>query len=157
VKYVISITVTSSGGIFTIDTSGPADFLWAENPVVNRVIIQSGPLRDALSELEWWGNSLQLMMSPNAPHMQIMSNGDHGSCAISFPADCEIFDEYRCREMRAEVYKSQWIQCVFKALSLSEKACLRMNSNGMLSVQLMIRDESPVTTFVEFLLCADGA
>jgi hypothetical protein len=62
-----------------------------------------------------------------------------------------------CREIRTEAYKTQWIQCIFKALSLSEKACLRMNANGMLSVQLMIRDDSPVTTFVEFLLCADDS
>jgi hypothetical protein len=147
--------VSSSGGIHTIDTCGPTDFLWAESPVINRVIIQSAPLREALSELEWWGNILELCMSPNAPYMQMSSKGDHGSCAISFPSDCESFDEYMCREIRTEAYKTQWMQCIFKALGLSEKACLRMNSNGMLSVQLMIRDDSPVTTFVEFLLSAD--
>ncbi len=85
------------------------------------------------------------------------SKGDHGSCAISFPSDCDSFDEYMCREIRTEAYKTQWMQSIFKALSLSEKACLRMNANGMLSVQLMIRDASPVTTCVEFLLCADDS
>ena len=147
--------MSSSGGIYTIDTCGPTDFLWADNPVINRVIIQSAPLKEAMSELEWWGNSLELIMSPNSPHMQLSSSGDHGSCAISFPSDCESFDEYICRELRTEVYKTQWMQCIFKALGLSEKTCLRMNSSGMLSVQLMIRDDSPVTTFVEFLLCAE--
>jgi hypothetical protein len=45
---------------------------------------------------------------------------------------------------------------MYKGVSLSEKACVRVNENGMLSIQLMIRDGHPVTTFVEFLVCADA-
>ena len=45
----ICLLVTSSGGIYTVDTCGPTDFCWAEHPVVNRVIIQSAPLKDAFS------------------------------------------------------------------------------------------------------------
>mmetsp|Transcript_17898 Transcript_17898/g.49570 ORF Transcript_17898/g.49570 Transcript_17898/m.49570 type:complete len:285 (-) Transcript_17898:111-965(-) len=147
--------VSSSGGIYTIDTCGPTDFCWAANPAVNRIIVQSSSIKELLTELEWWGNHVEVLMSPDPPHFRLASTGDHGSCSMCFPSSCEIFDEFACRETQTEIYKSQWVQCVFKALGLSEKACLRMNSIGMLNIQLMIRDNSPVTTFVEFLLCAN--
>ena len=139
-----------------MDTLGPSDFLWEDHPIANRVIIQALQLKDALTELEWWGNVLELVMSPNAPYMQMTSKGDHGSLSIAFPSDCESIDEFQCKETRKEGYKMSWMQCMFKALGLSDKACMRMNSNGMLSVQLMIRDDSPVTTFVEFLMCSNS-
>ena len=40
-----------------------------------------------------------------------------------------------------------------KALSLAEKVCIRLGQSGMLQTQLMIKDESRITTFVEFLIC----
>lgn len=83
------------------------------------------------------------------------SKGDQGTCTIEIPGDCEVFDDSECTADTREEYRFSLLQGVMKALSLADKACLRVNSNGMLSVQLMIRDESPEPTFVEFLVCAD--
>ena len=44
-------------------------------------------------------------------------------------------------------------QPLIKALQMAEKVCLRLGNSGMLQTQLMIKDESRITTFVEFLIC----
>eukprot|EP00282_Hemiselmis_andersenii_P003381 CAMPEP_0114178728 /NCGR_PEP_ID=MMETSP0043_2-20121206/38698_1 /TAXON_ID=464988 /ORGANISM="Hemiselmis andersenii, Strain CCMP644" /LENGTH=261 /DNA_ID=CAMNT_0001277159 /DNA_START=44 /DNA_END=829 /DNA_ORIENTATION=- len=116
----------------------------------------ANPLRDALSELDWWGGTLTLEMSTGTPTLRMYSKGEMGGCVIEFPPECDPFDECACTEDTREDYRFSLLQCVLKALALSDKACLRVNRIGMLSVQLMIRNDSPVTTFVEFLICADA-
>lgn len=71
-------------GVNTIDCGDPSDFLWAESSLVNRIIMQASPLKDALSELDWWGSELMVEMStsgnptvpplpPNPPQASCLS------------------------------------------------------------------------------------
>jgi len=46
---LILFAVSSSGGIYTIDTCGPTDFCWAANPAVNRIIVQSSSIKELLT------------------------------------------------------------------------------------------------------------
>mmetsp|Transcript_32690 Transcript_32690/g.83666 ORF Transcript_32690/g.83666 Transcript_32690/m.83666 type:complete len:174 (-) Transcript_32690:811-1332(-) len=123
--------VLSSSGVSTMDCGDPADFLWNEHPVVNKTILQANPLRDALSELDWWGGTLTLEMSCSTPTLRMSSKGDQGGCVFEFPPDCDPFDECACTEDTREDYRFSLIQSIQKALALSDKACLRVNRNGM--------------------------
>lgn len=141
--------VVSKGGVYTQETEEPADYCWAQSSLVSRMIVQSVALKEALQELDWWGEALGLALSSNPPNLRLTSRGHHGTCEIDFPASSEAVDEFSCSRDSAATYRFTLVQTVFKALALSEKACLRVNEAGMLSMQLMIRDETSVTTFVE--------
>ncbi|KAJ1464682.1 Rad1/Rec1/Rad17, partial [Baffinella frigidus] len=141
--------VVSKGGIHTQEVEEPADFCWAQSSLASRMIVTSVALKEALQELEWWGEALNLSLTADEPHVRMTSKGQHGTCEIEFAASSEAVQEFECEKASAMSYRFTLVATVFKALSLSEKACLRVNEAGMLSMQLMIKDETAVTTFVE--------
>jgi len=129
--------VQSMSGVSTIDSGEPSDFLWDDSPLVNRIILQAQALKDALSELDWWGPVLILEMATSgSPTMRMTSKGDQGTCTMELSGGCECFDDTSCTEDTCEEYRFSLLQGVLKALHFADKACLRVNRNGMLSVQV---------------------
>jgi len=148
--------MVSSSGISTAESEDPIDFCFTDNPVVNKLIIQATALKEALAELAWWGDSLKIHMSPNSPHLRMSSKGPNGSCEIDFPSSCEVLDEFNCPEDTTDSFRFSLLDRVQKALGCAISACLRVNQRGMLSIQLAIKDDSHITTCVEFLVCPDA-
>jgi len=152
--------VYSSGGIHPLEKEEPADFCWEDCKAINRVIIRSVPIKDALQELDWWGQKLQLRMVPGRPRghqvLKMNTKGMHGACEVEFPSTCDAISEFDCSQETMQEYRFSLLQPLIKALSLADKVCIRSGQGGMLQAQLMIKDESRITTFVEFLICADA-
>eukprot|EP00802_Teleaulax_amphioxeia_P019732 Tamp_19977.p1 GENE.Tamp_19977~~Tamp_19977.p1 ORF type:complete len:302 (-),score=72.85 Tamp_19977:322-1197(-) len=152
--------VICSGGIHPLEKEEPVDFCWDDGKAINRVIIKSGPIKDALQELDWWGNKLHLSMTPSRPRgqplMRLNTKGTYGACEVEFTSSCDSISEFDCSEETTQEYRLTLLQPLMKALVLAEKVCLRLGQSGMLQTQLMIKDESRITTFVEFLICADA-
>eukprot|EP00290_Baffinella_frigidus_P002275 CAMPEP_0180172522 /NCGR_PEP_ID=MMETSP0986-20121125/35076_1 /TAXON_ID=697907 /ORGANISM="non described non described, Strain CCMP2293" /LENGTH=252 /DNA_ID=CAMNT_0022124627 /DNA_START=173 /DNA_END=930 /DNA_ORIENTATION=+ len=122
--------VVSKGGIHTQEVEEPADFCWAQSHDLKR---PARHVRDRVRSKQRGGAGVRVRES---------------ECDV-VPLHARRHGLLRC------LTASTLVATVFKALSLSEKACLRVNEAGMLSMQLMIKDETAVTTFVEVLICAD--
>lgn len=77
-------------------------------------------------------------MSPDEPHFRLSTTGPSGSCQVDYPKDSEVFESFDCTETQIYTYKLSHMLPAVKALSLSRKAQLRINKEGILSLQHMI-------------------
>jgi len=141
--------------IKTLEPMDPLDFHFLSVAVPNTAIIQSEALRDALSELEWAAADVDVTMSVGShPHLSLSAVGVHGTCEIVFPQHSDVFTSFAFTKAITNRYKYALLFKAFKALSLSKESSIRMNENGVLGFQHMIRGEEGQVTFVEFFICA---
>ncbi|KAL9648446.1 hypothetical protein ABK040_014066 [Willaertia magna] len=74
-----------------------------------------------------------------------------GSLEVEVPNIGDAFYSFECNKTQNNTYMLSHIQHCMKALSQSERVCIRMNTEGTLSMQFVIKATEPVT-YVEFFL-----
>ena len=128
----------SSGGIYPLEKEEPADFCWEDRKAINRVIIKSGPIKDSLQELDFWGQKLHLSMTPGRPRghqvMRLRTRGNLGEVEVDYSSACEAITEFDCSQEISQEYRFSLLQPLIKALVLAEKVCFRLGQSGMLQV-----------------------
>jgi len=157
-------SVVSSSGVQPTMVKEPTDFCWSNSSSRNMIILRSLALREAFAELSLWGEQLEICMQPvgNAAMgssamaaLKLKATGEQGSCEVELNTACEAVKSADLRQETHHSYRFSLLQPLVKALALSETVCLKVNELGMLHMQLMIQKESAISTFVEFLVCAD--
>jgi len=143
----------------TLDEVTPAEFSFRSSNVTARTVIKSGFLKECFAELDIPGaTTVSLFMSPQAPYLSMSVKGDTNTVEIDFPSDrshSEVFTEFDCKEKITNTYSLSLIRPCVKALAKAEHTNLRMNEEGMLSMQHVIpTKDGALTNWVEFLLCA---
>lgn len=129
-----------------------------DSPTVNRAILPSEQLREALVELSELpqASTISLLMSPEYPFFRLKAHGEVGSCEVIFPLGDESFTQFECKETLEFGYRQSLMQIASKALQFADKTCVRVNESGMLSMQHMICQESGSKTYVDFFVLADN-
>jgi len=83
--------------------------------------------------------------------------GDSSSVEIDFPMDetTEVFTEFECVQPASNRYSLSLIRPCMKALARADHTNMRINDDGMLSMQHVIPTrDGQFSNWVEFLLCA---
>ncbi len=144
--------------IRTLETNGPIDFNFRSSPIVNRAIIKSQFLKDAFAELDAPGAGVvRIRMSPEAPFLSMSVRGDSSSYQVDFPLDKDqdVFTAFECKEAVTHSYKLSLIHPCVRVLAKAEQTNMRINEDGMLSMQHVIPNETGNSNWVEFLICCD--
>lgn len=128
------------------------DFRFRSVSILAKVIMEADYLKEAFNELDWSSPLISILLSPDAPHFRLSTSGPAGSCQVDYPKDSEVFESFECETTCSFSYKLALLQPAVKALGLSHKTQLRINENGVLSIQHMIRDEDKNISFVDFLV-----
>ncbi|XP_030322721.1 LOW QUALITY PROTEIN: cell cycle checkpoint protein RAD1 [Calypte anna] len=127
--------------------------------VVNKIILQSGGLREAFAELDMSSEVLQIAMSPEKPYFRywrvILNFGNAGSAHLDYPRDSDLMEAFHCNQTQTCRYKISLLKPSTKALALSCKVSIRTDGQGFLSLQYMIRNEDGQICFVEYYCCPD--
>ncbi|KAH8834046.1 Rad1/Rec1/Rad17 [Flagelloscypha sp. PMI_526] len=133
--------------------------------VVMKIILKSSWLRDALSELDPSCHKLTFLGNPPnqadrrprataAPVLRIHAAGDFGSTEMDYPNDREVLESVECVDPVRFTYRFSHIARASRALQSSTKASLRIDHEGMLSMQLLMSSPKPggaiADSFIEF-------
>ncbi|KAJ3433192.1 cell cycle checkpoint protein rad1 [Anaeramoeba flamelloides] len=120
--------------------------------VTNTIVIDSMGLKTALSELDWGCRTIDMYMFKQPPMLSMQSTSQNGVCRIDCPSDSEAVERLDSIQDQSSSYLSSLLRSCVNALQYSTKVSIRMNIEGMLSVQLMIKNRGNVQSFAEFLI-----
>ncbi|XP_077479296.1 cell cycle checkpoint protein RAD1 isoform X2 [Stigmatopora argus] len=149
------------GGVVTVckiqtqEPEEPIDFEFCCTNVTNKVILLSESLKEAFSELDMTSEVLQIIMSPNQPYFRLSTFGNAGSAHYDYPKDSDMMELFHCTTRQSNRYRMALLTPSTKALALSCKVSVRMDSRGVLSLQYMVRNDDGQICFVEYYCCPD--
>ncbi|KAI8852702.1 repair protein Rad1/Rec1/Rad17-domain-containing protein [Chytridium lagenaria] len=109
-------------------------------------------LRDAFSELDSTADKTTFLMSPREPFFRLSASGVSGDTEIDYPKDTEVMESFSCRSQTQVEYSNSLLQHTLKALVLSSKTSIRINSASFLSMQFMLPARDKEVLFVEFMV-----
>ncbi|KAL1744267.1 Rad1/Rec1/Rad17, partial [Schizophyllum fasciatum] len=135
-----------------------------------QIILKSSWLRDALSELDPTIEKLTLISNPRpedadarrrppnavvAPLFRIRAEGTYGSTEMDYPDDREVLETFECAQAVQFSYRFSYIFKTLKAVQASTKTSLRVDEDGLLSLQYLMPYTKPrggekLDCFVEF-------
>ncbi|BGP52426.1 checkpoint clamp complex protein Rad1 [Rhodotorula kratochvilovae] len=145
--------------ITTYEPEGLLDLAFADEAKVQRLVIKSDGLRDALSELPPSSEKLTFSFSPpsaarggasgrygtldrdeeeEVPLFRIESVGTLGSTEMDYTDDKDVLETFECEFPIRNTYKFSHIQLTKHALASAIKVSIRTDDAGLLSLQFMI-------------------
>ncbi|KAG9098772.1 ssDNA endodeoxyribonuclease [Ceratobasidium sp. 370] len=99
-------------------------------------------LREALSEIDASCDTLSIICTPGGnrrePALRIHAVGSFGSTEMDYPNDREVLELFECAERVSFSYRFSHIARALRALQASLKTSLRIDSDGLLSLQFMM-------------------
>lgn len=147
------------------------DFQFHAHGTVNRAVIHSETMREALGELEYGGaTTAELRMAPEMPRLVLSSpawavgveGGGDAVCTVEFadPADrrADTFQMFESGRMQTASFRLEHLGRCVKALGMSESCKVEMNEVGMVSIMCRMRGDAGggklERCFVEFVVVA---
>lgn len=141
---------------------GPFESAFEEAPVLGKIIMKSDALRDAFTELSDLPKAacVRLSMTPQAATsedccFQLSAQAEAAVCTIDFGACSSALVEVACDRSMHATYHLAVLSHALRAVNSAAETFIRINSNGMLSVQHMLESPSGVKGFVDALLSAE--
>ncbi|KAJ7168370.1 Rad1/Rec1/Rad17 [Mycena crocata] len=144
----------------------------AELHRVLKIILKSSWLRDALSELDPSCDKLTFIGNPppvatngkqrqqpraanGTPMLRIQAAGTFGSTEMDYPNDRDVLETFECTRPVSFSYRFGHISRTLRALQSSTKTSLRIDDEGLLSLQFLMpapkaKTESSSDAFIEF-------
>ncbi|KAI0082857.1 Rad1-domain-containing protein [Panus rudis PR-1116 ss-1] len=151
---VLLISEDSNGPIATceISTYEPEPTLelpFDSDDMQLKMILKSSWLQDNLSELHPSCEKLTIIGNPPPapgkapstsapPRLRIKATGTFGSSEMDYPNDKEVLESCECNAHVSFTYRTQYVCRVLPALRNSTKTSIRIDGEGLLSVQLII-------------------
>jgi len=136
----------------TLETEELLNFNFRSVPILNRVVMKSDGVKEVFNELDWSSTLVTLVLSPDPPYFRLTTSGPSGSCQVDYPKDSQVFERFECQQTQSNNYKLKLLQPWIKALQHAEKTLLRMNQDGVLNLQHMIKTEDRNTCFADFFI-----
>ncbi|KAF9009470.1 Rad1/Rec1/Rad17 [Cyathus striatus] len=164
---LIAEEVSGPTTICEITTFAPEphlDLSFDNSRMVLKFILKSSWLRDALSELDpscekltFIGNPPQDVGASNTnprqrtskPILRIQAVGTFGSTEMDYPNDRDVLETFECTRPVNFSYRFSHISKALKALQSSTKTSLRIDDEGLLSLQFLMPSPRPRGTSVE--------
>ena len=158
---VLTLILEHNGAITTcelntIEANDMLDFNFRDAMIIGRAIVESQFLKDSLNELDLPGvNEISIEMSPNEPYLKLSVYGDSSNASINFPSNqSDLFIEFQAEHHIKGIYDLNVIKPIMKAFAKSERTNIRINEEGMMSMQHIFyaSSQSDITSWVEYFL-----
>lgn len=141
--------------ISTYEPEPYLDFGFDPEQLVLRIILKSSWFRDALSELDPSCDRLTFISNPpdaqvnpmtgkprrhnsTKPILRIKAAGNFGTTELDYPNDRDVLESFECTQSVSFSYRFSQIAKSLRAVQSSTKTSLRIDSDGLLSLQFMM-------------------
>ncbi|EKM55985.1 uncharacterized protein PHACADRAFT_209489 [Phanerochaete carnosa HHB-10118-sp] len=156
---------TATVELTTFDAEPQLALPFDSDKTVLKVILKSSWLRDALSELDPSCDKLTIMGNPPQQQgrtqrgaqrrLRLRAVGTFGSTEMDYPNDREVLETCECENAVSFSYSFKHISKALKALQSSSKTSLRIDEDGLLSLQFLmpapkVRANGAGDAFIEF-------
>jgi cell cycle checkpoint protein len=120
--------------------------------ILCKLIVKTEFLKEAFNELDWSNLSCTWLVSEEHPYFRLSTDGTGASCQVDYPRESEVFEVFECSKFCEFKYKMKHMHPCAKALSIAQKSQIRINAQGLLSMQHRIQNEDSSVSYVEFYL-----
>jgi len=155
----------------TLEPEEQIELPFDDDKKIVRIIMKSTWLRDALSELDPKCDKLTFICSPPSaplatansrftqrtaqPTLRLLADGTFGRTEMDYPNDRDVLETFECEQLTRFSYRFGHIARTQRALQNSVKTSIRMDEDGVLSLQFMmpsvkIRGKESANQFIEF-------
>ncbi|KAJ7460910.1 Rad1/Rec1/Rad17 [Mycena galericulata] len=165
---------TTTCEIATYEPEPHLELPFEPSRMVLKIILKSSWLRDALSELDPSCDKLTFIGNPppatttangrqrqqprasnGTPMLRIQAAGTFGSTEMDYPNDRDVLETFECTRPVSFTYRFGHILRTLRALQSSSKASLRIDDEGLLSLQFLVPSPKPTAegakeAFIEF-------
>lgn len=125
-----TLSPQSSDNIITFD-------LRNEN-IISRVIVQSDYLRETFNKLIGNGENLQISVDPEFG-LVLTTTGAGVTSTHKISKDSTKLLNHEFSQLHSNAYKIKFIKLCMKALNQSTKTCIKIDTNGLLNIEYMVR------------------
>ncbi|KAJ3570096.1 hypothetical protein NP233_g4621 [Leucocoprinus birnbaumii] len=146
---------TTTCEIATYEPEPYLDFGFDQDNQVLKIILKSSWFRDALSELDPSYDKLTFISNPpetsenpttgrnrnqnqTKPILRIKAGGNFGSTEMDYPNDRDVLESFECTQSVSFSYRFSHIAKSLRAVQSSTKTSLRIDNDGLLSLQFMM-------------------
>jgi hypothetical protein len=130
-----SIFCSHTQGIRALESIPPSDSLsFSEDAFCSNIIVDSGVLSDAITDIEWWGEEVSLCMSSSEPIL-LETCCAYGRCSIRMNSSSDAFSRVSIHPSSPSCnYKVHLLKQFSKSLSLSNRTGITLSSKGLFVV-----------------------
>lgn len=142
---------TTTCEITTFEPEPQLELPFDAKRAVLKIILKSSWLHEALSELDPSCEKLSFIGNPSAsedgrahrptpskPLFRIQAGGTFGSTEMDYPNDREVLETFECQRSVNVSYRFSHISRAVRALQSSTKTSLRIDDEGLLSLQFLM-------------------
>ena len=152
----LCVTLEETGVVTTCELVTYEPEMYAEIPLekstlTQRIIMRANWLHDAITELSSTSpNRLTLVASPKAPYFTLHSNGPLGSATVEFSKDPQLLETFEVPSRTVNTYKYALIKGASRAMAMATKVSIRVDEQGVLSLQFLIEVEVGEKSYIDF-------
>lgn len=146
--------VTTTCSLTTYEPESFEDIHFDRDSLTLKIIMRSSLLYDAIQELSSTNpERLTLVCAPTgSAAISLSATGTLGSAAVDFSNEPQLLETFQCHERDMNVYKFSMIRAAVRAMSIASKVSIRVDNQGVLSLQFMIElvELEGKVSFVDF-------
>lgn len=161
--------VITSCELTTYEPDPPSRMGFDDDRRVQKIIMKSEWLKDALLDVDSTSTKVSFLTYPpqsasTVPTFRLCTNSLMGTSEMQFPSDRDVLDTFQCNALKDNVklpnnkpvlqwsYRSNHMLHTVRGLAASIKVSLRIDDQGLMSMQAMIPSGGDQYSFVEYLI-----
>uniref|UniRef100_A0AAG5CP83 Cell cycle checkpoint protein RAD1 n=1 Tax=Anopheles atroparvus TaxID=41427 RepID=A0AAG5CP83_ANOAO len=124
-----------------------------EEQIVSKINVKGMNFFLLLSEMDRNCDDIEVIISPDAPHMKLQTFGElHSEASVEITNSSDMLITFSCTQASRHRYKFQHLKLAMRTLALSSKVALRTNNEGLLELQVMIDNNDSSHMFVKYFI-----
>ena len=144
--------ITTTCELTTYEPDPVPDIPFDQQSLVQKIIMQASLLHDAVSELSATNPSkVTMIASKRGRYLALSSTGAHGSATVEFSTDPQLFETFDVSQRVVNTYKYSLMQNASRTMATASKVSVRVDQQGVLSLQFLIELDTGLKSFVDFI------
>lgn len=145
------VDITTEYFVRTLQSMDPIDFTAYSPSLVSFLILDAYEFHGIINDFDRSIDDVEIKVTDRRMTLKSIGILQYGA-VVKLNQDSELFCKFECTEATKFAYKFSYFKTMLKSLLMASKVSLRTYADGMLRMQLMVRNEDDEETaaFVEY-------